>query len=212
MIFWSTPPPGGALYDATKVPCVRVVQAKVSRSLATIQHAILRSRRGDLSRVALAVTTGLLQSLVDAIPQRIRQTYLRELHNELHELDMWGKDMCCTDVVLSAKALADLEWWLAFFTNQLWESESDGHIRFVVSHFRERKRTRNWRHAGSSEPHGRFTPGDRTLDGSLGASRACLRFELEESPHPAVDSCVVVQRLHPRPGAGSDFVFLPTIL
>jgi hypothetical protein len=114
MIFWSTPPPGGALYDATKVPCVRVVQAKVSRSLATIQHAILQSRRGDLSRVALAVTTGLLQSLVDAIPQRIRQTYLRELHNELHELDMWGKDMCCTDVVLSAKALADLEWWLAF--------------------------------------------------------------------------------------------------
>ncbi len=59
----------GMLYDTTKVPCVRVVQAKVSRSTATIQYAIRQSRRGDLSRLALAVTTGLLQSLVDATPQ-----------------------------------------------------------------------------------------------------------------------------------------------
>jgi hypothetical protein len=104
----------GMLYDTNKVPCVRVVQSKVSRSTATIKYTIRQSLRGDLSRLTLAVTTGLLQSLVDATPQRIGQTYLRELYNELHDLDMWGKALYYTDVILSAKALADLEWWLAF--------------------------------------------------------------------------------------------------
>jgi hypothetical protein len=104
----------GMLYDTNKVPCIRVIKSKVSRSTATINYAIRESQRGNLSRLTLAVTTGLLQSLVDATPQRIGQTYLRELYNEVHELDMWGKALYYTDVILSAKALADLEWWLAF--------------------------------------------------------------------------------------------------
>ena len=104
----------GLLYDTTKVPCVRVMKSKVSRSTATIKYAARQSLRGNLSRLTLAVTTGLLQSLVDATPQRMGQTYLRELYNELHELDAWGKALYYTDVVLSAKALADLEWWIAF--------------------------------------------------------------------------------------------------
>jgi hypothetical protein len=44
----------------------------------------------DLSGLTLAVVTGLLQSLVEATPQRIGQTYLRRLYDRLHMLDNTG--------------------------------------------------------------------------------------------------------------------------
>jgi hypothetical protein len=90
------------------------MEAKVSRSLATIDFSIRQSRKGELSRLTLAVMTGLLQSLVDGTPQRTGQTYLRELYNELHGLELWGRAMYYTDVVISEKAMADLDWWKAF--------------------------------------------------------------------------------------------------
>jgi hypothetical protein len=81
----------GMMYDSVEVPCVRIMEAKVSHSLATINFSICQSRKGELSRLTLAVTTGLLQSLVDGTPQRTGQTYLnlRELYNELHGLELW---------------------------------------------------------------------------------------------------------------------------
>ncbi|MCK7580969.1 MAG: hypothetical protein MZV65_38715, partial [Chromatiales bacterium] len=41
----------------------------------------------ELSRLTLAVVTGLLQSLVEATPQRIGQTYLRRLYDRIHVFD-----------------------------------------------------------------------------------------------------------------------------
>lgn len=70
----------GFLYDTTGIPCLRIPQSKTDRAVATIEY--LRSGAADfrLSRLTLAVTVGLLQSLVDATPCNVGQTYLRRLY------------------------------------------------------------------------------------------------------------------------------------
>ena len=106
---------GGLLYDTREVPKTRIPDAKLSRSLATIDYLERTNLRGGLSRLSVAVGTGLLQSLVDATPQRLGQTYLRDLYTELHELqDHYGKAMYYTTMVLSDRALDGLAWWRLF--------------------------------------------------------------------------------------------------
>jgi hypothetical protein len=61
----------------------------------------------------------LLQSLVEATPQRVGQTFLRRLYDRLHALD--GEDPHCstgpamyyTRVTLTTEEWLDLEWWEA---------------------------------------------------------------------------------------------------
>jgi hypothetical protein len=57
----------------------------LSRAEATLSYLNALGNR-PLSRLALAVVVGLLQSLVDAAPQRIGQTYLRRVYDDLHAL------------------------------------------------------------------------------------------------------------------------------
>jgi hypothetical protein len=69
--------------------------------------------------LTLAVVTGLLQSLVEATPQPVGQTFLRRLYDRLHALDetgpipSTGSAMYYTRVFLTAEEWLDLEWWEA---------------------------------------------------------------------------------------------------
>jgi hypothetical protein len=70
----------------------------------------------EISRLTLAVVTGLLQSLVDATPQHIGQTYLRCLYDRIHTMDgesTWptGSALYYSLVRLSTEEWLDLEWW-----------------------------------------------------------------------------------------------------
>jgi hypothetical protein len=49
----------GMLPDSTTIPCVLIREAKIFRSLATIEY-VKQAQRGALSRLALVVATGLL--------------------------------------------------------------------------------------------------------------------------------------------------------
>ena len=70
-----------------------------------------------MSRLALAVVTGLLQSMVEATPQRVGQTFLRRLYDQLHELEedpikrRTGMELYYTRVGLTEEDWLDLEWW-----------------------------------------------------------------------------------------------------
>ena len=70
-----------------------------------------------LLRLTLAVVTGLLQSLVEATPQRIGQTFLRRLYNRLHLLEGRPQDrpvgaaLYFTRVELEPEEWLDLTWW-----------------------------------------------------------------------------------------------------
>jgi hypothetical protein len=52
-----------------------------------IQFLKAGASTAELSRLTLAVVTGLLQSLVEATPQRIGQTFLCWLYDRIHVFD-----------------------------------------------------------------------------------------------------------------------------
>jgi hypothetical protein len=58
---------------------------------------------------------GFLQSLVEATPSRIGQTYLRRMYVEVHELeDKRGRELFYTLITLSPECVDDLRWWKDF--------------------------------------------------------------------------------------------------
>jgi hypothetical protein len=107
----------GFLYDTSGEPTLLIPAAKVSRAKATLAYLRTLGQQ-PLSRLALAVAVGLLQSLVDATPQRIGQTYLRRVYDELHALAdrnrQLGRGLYYTTVTLSADAWDDFTWWATF--------------------------------------------------------------------------------------------------
>jgi hypothetical protein len=105
----------GLLFDTQGTPKLQIPSAKVSRSLATLQFVIKMNARGTLSRLTVAVMGGLLQSLVDATPSRLGQTYLRGIYDDVHHTcPLTGRDLYYTSIELSDSTLADLVWWEDF--------------------------------------------------------------------------------------------------
>jgi hypothetical protein len=105
----------GKIYDTTGVPKLIIPEAKCSRGLASIDCLQRMNGQERLSRLSVAVCRGYLQSLVDASPGRIGQTYLRKLYDEVHDYKgLIGKELYYTKIVLSQECIADLEWWRSF--------------------------------------------------------------------------------------------------
>jgi hypothetical protein len=73
----------------------------------------------ELSRLTLAVVMGLLQSMVDATPQWIGQTFLRRLYDHLHQLEeepiqcLQGVAMYYSRMTLTTDQWLDMDWWEA---------------------------------------------------------------------------------------------------
>jgi hypothetical protein len=109
----------GFLYSTVGIPTFSIPEDKRNRGLAMIKFLKAGAATAELSRLTLAVVTGLLQSLVEATPQRIGQTYLRRLYDRIHVFDSMdpkptGTAFYFTRVELSAAEWLDLEWWAAF--------------------------------------------------------------------------------------------------
>jgi hypothetical protein len=103
----------GFFYDTVGVPTLQIPEAKRTRALAIIEY--LQSKRTTtVSRLCLAVTVGILESLVEATPSGLGHTFLRRLVDLLHdgsELLLNAAERYYTKVVLTDEAWADLEWW-----------------------------------------------------------------------------------------------------
>ena len=110
----------GFIYDCTGAPSLQIPPNKVSRCLASVDYLLSRPRDHILSRLSLAVIAGVLQSVVDATPQRLGQGHLRPLHDDLHRLDeemdipTTGAAKYYTSVELSRASIRALEWWRDF--------------------------------------------------------------------------------------------------
>jgi hypothetical protein len=107
----------GFLYDTTGIPTLSIPADKRARAVAMIRFLRAGGPSMRLSRLTLAVVTGLLQSLVEATPQRIGQTFLRRLYTRLHLLDGLpidrpvGAALYFTRVELDPEEWLDLTWW-----------------------------------------------------------------------------------------------------
>jgi hypothetical protein len=107
----------GFIYDTTDKPRLIIPEDKVTRALASIRF--LRAGAGSkrIARLTLAVVIGRLQALVDATPQRIGNSYLRCLYDELHALEARrddGRLDYYSVINLSPLAWQNLEWWEAY--------------------------------------------------------------------------------------------------
>jgi hypothetical protein len=117
----------GMEYDTQSIPTVRIPEEKVARGIATIEYLIHQNEHERLSRLAVAIGNGFLQSLVGSTPARQGQTYLRKLYNKVHELeDLRGKEMYYTEIYLSKECLEDLQWWIKYLTENPGNSSKAG--------------------------------------------------------------------------------------
>ena len=101
----------GFLFDTRDIPCLRIPESKRQRGLATL--AYLKSIQ-VVSRLALAVVSGILQSVVDATPQRIGNTFLRNVYDSMHAnatLPPSDPDFYYSMTTVSQEAWEDLGWW-----------------------------------------------------------------------------------------------------
>jgi hypothetical protein len=106
----------GFLYDTSGTPTLRIPPNKISRCLASVDFLVALPRGRRLSRLSLAIVTGVLQSIVDATPQHIGQSYLRTLYDDLHFLEVGapiktGAAKYFTQAFLSPESLRALSWW-----------------------------------------------------------------------------------------------------
>ena len=89
--------------------------------MASAQYLLNKPRNRSLSRLSLAVVTGVLQSVVDATPQHVGQTHLRYLYDDLHALEevghLSGAAKYYTSVTLSENSQQSLAWWIAYLQN-----------------------------------------------------------------------------------------------
>jgi hypothetical protein len=123
----------GMHYDTIKIPTLRIPDSKVSRGIATIDYLIEANQREDLSRLTVAVGGGFLQSLVEATPARIGQTYLRKLYDEVHDADLFGKALYYTSIALSPACLADLVWWQEFLRRNPGQVSRNGQAESLLA-------------------------------------------------------------------------------
>jgi len=107
---------GGYIYDTRSTPTLRIPPHKVSRCLSSSRFLLSRTRNAHLSRLSLAVVTGVLQSIVAAAPQHCGQTHLQSLYDDLHRVGevghLFGGEKCRTLVDLSLASQAALHWWV----------------------------------------------------------------------------------------------------
>jgi len=95
---------------------------KQDRALASIDFLRSGGDHHGLSRLTLTAVVGLLQSLIDATPARVGQTYLRRLCDNLHDhstIPVTGAPFHCTRVTLDKESWLDLDWWHAVLCSNI---------------------------------------------------------------------------------------------
>lgn len=110
-------------YDTAGRPKVCIPDDKRDHAVALVDF--LEHGRGHrLSRLALAVIVGRLQSLVPATAGNVGATYLRSLYAVLHEDDGSGLLPSCVtyyyrEARMTEEAWSELQWWREFLAEGL---------------------------------------------------------------------------------------------
>mmetsp|Transcript_4992 Transcript_4992/g.7655 ORF Transcript_4992/g.7655 Transcript_4992/m.7655 type:complete len:195 (-) Transcript_4992:1000-1584(-) len=80
-----------------------------------VEHLIYSNPKKQWSRLTLAVVAGTLESLSEAMPQRMGHTHLWDLHKLIHPGDLGtGLEPYLTFTTLSESSRMGLKWWSQF--------------------------------------------------------------------------------------------------
>jgi hypothetical protein len=105
----------GLYFDTRGVPTIRIPAEKRSKALAMIDYIITQSQR--ISRLALAVMVGTLESLVEGTPDRLGHTYTRQLQVNLHPPDWNSNELpYFSYTTLTPGAIDELNTWAEILT------------------------------------------------------------------------------------------------
>lgn len=110
----------GFLFDTTGPPTLKIPPAKTERALAMADHLRGYPTGKPLSRLALSVIAGTLESLADATPRRLGHTYLRHTHGLIHPSGMDpGPDVYYTSCVVTPPVRREMAWWIRLLQNPI---------------------------------------------------------------------------------------------
>ena len=105
----------GFLLDSRNIPCLRIPIAKRERALAIVDHILEAPLERAFSRLSLAVAAGVLQSLVEATPLRLGNTYMRRFHSLIRPPGLGtGLAPYLTLSCVSEGVRQDMRWWRHF--------------------------------------------------------------------------------------------------
>lgn len=80
----------GMIYNTIHVPVRKLPLTKISRIMAVSEYVLQKASKGNILRLTMNVLIGLLQPVVDGIPNNLANTLLRPLYVDLHN----GSDVC----------------------------------------------------------------------------------------------------------------------
>jgi hypothetical protein len=105
----------GFQFNTVGCPRLSVPLEKRERALAIVEHIRHSPERQEYSRLSLAVASGVLQSLVDATPSRLGNTYLRQFHSLVRPEGLGtGVLPYYTKTRVTSEVRRDLLWWGRF--------------------------------------------------------------------------------------------------
>ena len=105
----------GFIFDTYQHPTIRIPIAKRERAASIVEHLIHSPATQKFSRLGLAVEAGILQSLVDATPSFLGNTYLRHFHSLVHPPNMGsGALPFYSYTVVPSDVRRELQWWQVF--------------------------------------------------------------------------------------------------
>ena len=97
----------GFIFDTTAEPTLKIPIDKRERCLAIVDDLVNRDK--PISRQALAVAIGVLESVTEATPSRMGRTHLRSMYATMHsETEGYIYHTCAR---LSERNKQDLHWW-----------------------------------------------------------------------------------------------------
>ena len=102
----------GFEFDSRKEPTLRIPSDKLDRCRAMAAYLGQLPIGQRISRLALSVIAGTLESVADATPNRLGHTYLRATHSLIHPGGHDpGREIYYTFARLTEDVLREMSWW-----------------------------------------------------------------------------------------------------
>ena len=102
----------GFEFDTRQEPTLRTPSDKLDRCRAMASHLGRMTEGQKISRLALSVIAGTLESVSDATPNRLGHTHLRSTHSLIHpDGHDPGREVHCTFAGVTAQVLREMKWW-----------------------------------------------------------------------------------------------------
>jgi hypothetical protein len=112
----------GFIFDTQLHPQLRIPEHKIERCQAMATYVREYDNPRGMSRLALSVVAGTLESVSDATPNRLGHTYLRHTYDLIHQGEETGQETYYTMCTLTPEVRQEMQWWIRILQSNLGRS------------------------------------------------------------------------------------------